>query len=133
VNQLLLHDSPLSSLWVYPERKIVHHFKKTYCYGADLRESLTKGVDAMVRHRATKWLSDNRASSVVPKDDEAWAGTVWFPRVRAAGWTHWAIVQSATLIGQINTKRHAQSLNDMGIHASMFSDPDEALRWLDEA
>ena len=133
MNKIVLLDTPMSTVWVYPERKIIHHYKKAYCYGAELRDSLTKGVDAMVRHKATKWLSDNRASSVVPKDDEEWAGTVWFPRVKGAGWTHWAIVQSATVIGQLNSQRYVKALIDHGINARMFSDPVLALTWLDEA
>jgi hypothetical protein len=48
-----------------------------------------------------------------------------------AGWKHWAIVQPAKLLGQMNIKRISETFAAAGITAQFFSDPDEALKWLE--
>lgn len=126
-------DNALITVWAYPDRRIIHHVMKAYCFGADFREGLTRGVEAMELYRATKWLSDDRANGALPPEDEAWGLEVWFPRARAAGWRHWAVVQPGKIIGQINMERFVKLYAEQGIEARMFSDPDEALRWLEEA
>jgi hypothetical protein len=131
MNQILVADNALISVWVYPERKIIHHAMKAYCHGRILQESLTKGIEAMKLHRATKWLSDDRASGPVPKDDEEWAYKVWFPKAMAIGWKHWAILRPEKVIAQIKYARALKSWPDLGVNTQFFSDPDEAMKWLD--
>jgi hypothetical protein len=131
MNRVSIVDNALISVWAYPERRIIHHMMKAYCFGADLREGLLRGVEAMERYRATKWLSDDRANGALLPDDEVWGVEVWFPRARAAGWEHWAIVQPGKVIGQINMERFVKRYAELGVNARMFSDPDEAFAWLD--
>jgi hypothetical protein len=131
MKRILVLDNPTVVVWVYPERKIVHKVMKAYCYGADYREALDKGLEALELHKGTKWLSDLRAGGPLPKDDEVWSQTVWMARALAVGWKHWSIVQPAKILGQLNVKRAIKTLSEMGINAQMFSDPDEAMRWLD--
>jgi hypothetical protein len=42
-------------------------------------------------------------------------------------------VQPAKIIGQVNMARFVKLYADLGINARMFGDPDEAMKWLDEA
>lgn len=126
-------DSDAISLWVYPGRQIIHHQMKAYCYGDKFREALTRGTEAMERHKATKWLSDDRANGALPVEDTDWAEKTWFPRTKAAGWRHWSVVQPEKVIGQINMARFVKKYAQLGINARMFSDPDEAFQWLDIA
>lgn len=126
-------DSDAISLWVYPGRQIIHHQMKAYCYGDKFREALARGTEAMERHKATKWLSDNRANGALPVEDADWAEKTWFPRTKAAGWRHWSVVQPEKVIGQINMARFVKKYAQLGINARMFSDPDEAFRWLEAA
>lgn len=128
-----LLDTEVISMWIYPERKMIHHVMKAYCFGAEFRGALMIGVAAMEHHGATKWLSDDRANSAVPPDDEEWGMQVWLPRARAAGWRHWAIVQPGKIIGQVNLARRVKQISELGINARMFADPDEAMRWLEAA
>jgi hypothetical protein len=130
MNKLPLIDNALITLWHYPERKMLHHVMKQYCYGSDFRDALTKGTEIMKRYKATKWLSDDRASGPLPKDDEEWAYKVWFPQTVAAGWKHWAVLQPPKVIAQIKYTRATKSWADLGINAQFFSDPDEAMKWL---
>ncbi|HWO17501.1 MAG TPA: hypothetical protein VNO30_01955 [Kofleriaceae bacterium] len=131
MNRIPVVDNSLISVWVYPEQRLIHHQMKRFCFGNDFREALTRGVEAMQQYGATKWLSDDRANSALPPDDGQWGTEVWFPRAKAAGWKHWAIVQPRKILGQTNMDRFARQFGDQGINARMFTDPDEALRWLE--
>lgn len=131
MNKILIADNPFITMWAYPDRKLIHHHMKAYCHGADFRDALLKGLTALRTYKATKWLSDDRANGALPRVDEEWATTSWFPLVLAAGWRHWAIVQPAKVIGRINMARVTRKYNDLGMNVRMFSDPDEAMTWLD--
>jgi hypothetical protein len=133
LNRLLVVDNSLVSVWVYPGRRMIHHHMKAYCHGDAFREALTRGVEAMEQHGATRWLSDDRLNGGVPPDDVHWANTVWLPRSKAAGWTHWGIVQPDKIIGRIHLTRISALYTEHGIVARFFTDPDEAMGWLDAA
>ena len=131
MNKLLVADNELVTVWIYPERKMIHHVMKTYCHGQPLREALGKGVEAMEQYRATKWLSDDRANSALVPEDMEWANKIWFPQTKLAGWKHWSVVQPEKIIGQLNMARFVKMYAELGINARMFDDPDEAMAWLD--
>lgn len=105
----------------------------TFCFGVHFQEALMKGLAAMKQHKATKWLSDNQNNGALPREDEEWADTVWVPAALAAGWKHWALVQPAKVIGLINSKRFVKKMSEIGLNAHLFSDPDEAMKWLEDA
>jgi len=131
MNRILLVDNSLISVWIYPERELIHHQMKAFCFGPEFRDALTRGVEAMERHRAIKWLSDDRANDALSPDDSKWGTDVWFPRAKAAGWRHWALVQPKRILGQVNMARFVKMYAELGINARMFTDPDAALTWLD--
>jgi hypothetical protein len=106
---------------------------KAFCFGDGFRDGLTRGVEAMERYGATKWLSDDRANSALTPDDIAWAADVWFPRAKAAGWKHWGIVRPLKVLGQTNLARVVELYAPHGIVARMFAEPDEAMQWLESA
>jgi hypothetical protein len=130
-DRILVHDSDLLSVWVYPARRLVHHQMKTFCFGKDFRDGLTRGIEAMAQHQATKWLSDDRLNGALPPEDSDWATQEWFPRARAVGWKHWAVVQPTKIIGQVNVARFVKLYAELGIDAQLFGELDEAMRWLD--
>jgi hypothetical protein len=132
MNRLLVHDNDLITVWVYPDRKMLHHHMKSFCYGEALKEALIKGAEALEHYRATKWLSDNRANGAMVPEDAEWTNKVWFPRTRAAGWKHWSIVQPQKILGQMNIARVVKLYAEQGLNARMFDDPAEAETWLDE-
>lgn len=132
MNRILVADNDLITVWVYPDRKMMHHHMKTYCHGEPLREAMMKGVEALEHYRATKWLADDRANGALVPEDVEWANKVWFPRTKAGGWKHWSIVQPQKIIGQVNMARFVKLYAELGINARMFDDPVEAEQWLDE-
>jgi hypothetical protein len=133
MNKISIVDNSLISVWAYPERKMIHHCMKAFCFGDEFREALTRGLEAMQRYQAIKWLSDDRANHALMPDDSEWGAAVWFPQAKAAGWKHWAVVQPAKILGQVNMARFVKLYADQGINARMFADPDEAMTWLDAA
>jgi hypothetical protein len=133
MDKILLVDNSLITVWAYPGKGVIHHQMKVYCHGAEFRDGLSRGVEAMEQYRATKWLSDDRASGALPPEDDAWGVTVWFPRAKAAGWRRWAIVKPAKIIGQVYLDRISRMYAEHGVEARMLADPDEAMRWLAEA
>jgi len=130
-NKISIVDNDMISVWVYPERRIIHHQMKAYCFGERFYQALMRGAEALEQYHATKWLSDNRVTGALPTEDADWTAKNWFPRVKAAGWRHWAVVQPEKVIGQLNMSRFIKRYGELGINARMFSDFDEAYRWLD--
>jgi hypothetical protein len=130
-NKISIVDNDVISLWVYPDRQMIHHQMKTYCYGDKFREALTRGTDAMNQYKATKWLSDDRGNGALLPEDTDWAEKVWFPRTKAIGWQHWSVVKPEKVIGQINLSRFVKKFAQLGINARIFSDLGEAFTWID--
>lgn len=130
MQRVVLCENPKISVWLHPERGIIHHQMHGPCYGAEFRDALSAGTAAMRRHLATKWLSDDRAHVAMSPEDEAWARTTWFPEAQRAGWKHWALVQPVAIVGQMNLKRFTETYAQMGIDVRVFSEPEPALAWL---
>jgi hypothetical protein len=131
MDRIVVFENEKISVWCYPEKGIIHHQMHAVVYREPFREALSAGLDAMILHRATKWLSDDRANTALPPDDEEWATNTWFPQVRAAGWKYWAMVQPIKVVGQMNVARFVKMYSDLGITARIFTDPDEAFAWID--
>jgi len=123
-------DNEHATVWYYPEDKIVHHQFHKFIYGEKFREALTRGAEIVEERGVTKWLSDDRLNSAVPKEDSAWALNNWNQRMRAAGWKYWAVLYPDKKIGQINLGFFIRELSLVGITAEVFDDVDEALNWL---
>jgi hypothetical protein len=128
---ITLLDNESVTVWYHPDKKMIHHVFHTYMHGEAFREALTAGAEAMEKYGADRWLSDDRKNSATPGLDLEWARTVWFELVRKAGWKYWAIVQPEGVIGKLNMKREAEINAQKGVVARLFSDPDEAMAWLE--
>jgi hypothetical protein len=128
----LILENDYAILWYHTESKIIHHQIKKYVYGKELQELLMKGSEVLKARGAKKWLSDDRNNSALTKSDEDWANNTWLPITIKNGWKYWAIVQPEKVIGQLNMKKFAKAHAEKGIIANLFSDPDEAMKWLAE-
>jgi hypothetical protein len=123
-------DNEFATVRVLTEKRIIHHEFKQFIHGSAFREALTAGAELMEKHRATRWLSDDRKNGALPTPDAQWARTVWYPRVLKAGWKRWAVVLPEMLVGQMNMKRFVDDYQKDGIEARLFSDPAAAMTWL---
>ncbi len=119
------------TIWFYPDTRIVHHRFHKFTVGQPLRDALDAGTAALQRFDAHKWLSDDRNLSALPEADVEWGRTEWFPRTIEAGWKAWALVLPQTIVGQMNLKRVAAEYAEHGLTANVFTDPIEALAWLE--
>jgi hypothetical protein len=130
-SSILILDNESATLWIYPDKRMVHHQFHKFMYGKAFREVLDAGAEAMKKYGANKWLSDDRQNSALPTKDVDWANNDWLPRVRAAGWKHWAIVLPDNILGQLNMQKVAQAPAGRGVATKLFSDPNQAMAWLE--
>jgi len=127
----LILDNDYMTLWYYPGKKIVHHQFHKFTYGKALRDGLSAGAALLEEKGAQKWLSDDRKNTGLGKEDMNWTATVWRPRVIKAGWKYWALVLPEKILGQMSMKRIIEEYANTGVTVQIFSDPDEAMRWLE--
>ena len=125
-----LIDNEFLTMWYYPEDKIIHHQFHQFLYGQAFQDALSKGAAMFEKEGGKKWLSDDRKNGAVPPEDQAWAQTNWFPRVKNAGLKYWALVMPEKAIGQMNMQRFVKQYSDQGITVQVFGEPDLALKWL---
>jgi hypothetical protein len=132
MSQILIEQTDFATLWFHPEKKIVHHETHKFTHGEAFRAFLLKGTETMKKNGATKWLSDDRKNPVLKTEDMEWGQTNWFPQTLQAGWKYWAIVQPESAITKMNMDKLIKDYGQAGIIAKYFSDPDEAMKWLEE-
>lgn len=132
MSQTLIEKNDFATLWYHPEKKIVHHEFYKFIYGEVLRAFLLKGTETMKKNGATKWLSDDRKNPVLKSEDMTWGETNWFPQTLQAGWKYWAIVQPEGAIAKMNMDKLIKMYGEAGVTAKYFSNPDEALKWLED-
>ncbi len=118
------------TVWVEPVMQLVWHRIHQVPDSASFRAMLSAGAEAMEKHHATKWLSDDRLNTVVRDDDSQWAETVWKARVIKAGFRYWAIVLPAAAIGKLNMRRYAEMYKKLGVEVRAFGDYDLAREWI---
>jgi hypothetical protein len=124
-------DNEMATMWYYPDKKIVAHHIKKFIYGETFYKFLLTGTELLRKNKAHKWLSDDRNSPVLRKEDTDWGAVNWFPQTKAAGWKYWAIVKPLQTIGEMSMKRILEEYTKAGVTAQVFSDYDEALAWLE--
>jgi hypothetical protein len=129
---MTIMDDENISMWYYPESKILHHQIKRFFCGKPFRDALTKGADCFQKYGAQKWLSDDRATPALAKEDLEWGDKEWFPRVAKLGWKYWAIVAPDKVIGQVMLKKLMDSYLTRGVKAQMFASLEEAKQWLEK-
>lgn len=127
----IIFDNELIWMGFHTDTKIIHH---RYYHGLTshyLREGLNTGVDLLREEGATKWLSDNRQVDAHSPEDTEWINTDWLPRAIEAGWKYWALVVPKETIALMNMSEFVNSFYEMGVWVSVFTDPDEAMHWLE--
>jgi hypothetical protein len=126
-------ESAEAALFYYPRFGIVHHEIRAHLHGEAFRRLLLLGSDVFLRHRATKWLSDDRGNAPLSREDGVWTQDVWLPPVLEAGWKHWAMVPPTSEAGERNIRVFTDMMAALGLSVRVLSDPAEALAWLQAA
>ncbi len=130
--KITVYDSPVVTVWVHPETKIVHSQIHKFVSGKEFQSFLMAGLDALITHKATKWLSDDRSNSVLRKEDVDWGNQNWFPQCVRNGWKYWAIVQPEKVLAHAPMERLVEDYKKYGITSKFFSDATAAMIWLEQ-
>jgi hypothetical protein len=128
---ILAMDNEYCTVRIETEKRMVSHVFKKYIYGDSFRQALSSGAELMEKHKAIKWLSDDRNNAALPKADMDWATGTWFPRVKKAGWKHWAVVLPKMVIGQMNMQAFIDMYAKQGVEVRVFDNPDDARAWIE--
>lgn len=129
-DRIVLLENDHITLWYYPGLKIVRHQMVQAPSSKEFRELLDKGAETLERHRAIKWMSDDRGNTLLRPDDEQWSETEWLPRVLRVGFKYWAIVLPEAAIGKLNMQRLAAHHAKHGILSRIETTPAPAFDWL---
>jgi hypothetical protein len=119
------------TVWYYSDKKIIHHQMHQFAYGDNFRDGLVAGLETLKKYGANKWLSDDRKNPVLRKEDIEWSQAHWTVPMIQAGWKYWAIVQPEKAIAKMNMEKLAKFYEDKGVKVEFFTDPDNALKWLE--
>ncbi len=130
MDTITLYDDDQVTVWYRPNGKIIHHQMHKYTYGKSFRDALMAGADAMQKYGANKWLSDDRNNPVVKPEDIEWGNKFWQPKILAAGWKFWAIVQPEQYLAQLRMIKLADQYSKLGVTVHLFTDPEDAMEWL---
>jgi hypothetical protein len=131
MSDITVIDNEYATLVYHSDAKIVHHTFHKPISGEKFREVLNTGLELFKQHRAGKWLSDDRGNSVLSEEDGTWGMTNWFPRVFEAGWKFWALVVPDDIQARLNLKQFIDTYFERGLRIMIFTDPDEAMKWLE--
>lgn len=124
-------DNEFVSVWVYPEKGIIRHKFHKFIFGDKFRDGLMDAADAFEKYHCVKWLSDDRNNSAILPEDTEWAQNHWEPRIMKAGWKYWALILPEKVVGQMNMNRLVKRYSDLGVNVKVFSEPTEAMHWLE--
>jgi hypothetical protein len=124
-------DNEYVTLWYHPDKRIVHHYIKKFIFGEPFHEFLLTGTELIYKNRAKKWLSNDLNCPVLSKEDIDWGDVNWFPKTVKAGWKYWAIVRPKKVLGQMGVEKLVEKYSKAGIVAQFFTDPDDAMKWLE--
>lgn len=126
---MILYESDNARIeWMESERIIFKKFSG-FIKADELREAFNVGYDQLKKAGGKKWMSDNRDLTVYKRDDIDWINGDWFPRMKRAGWKYWALVEPQSPIGAM-TMKNFKYFTDEGIVVKIFSDAEDALKWL---
>ncbi len=124
-------DNEYATLIYHTDKKIVHHTFHQKVSGEEFQNILKSGVECLEKYSATKWLSDDRLNSELSAEDTNWATHHWFKLAQDAGWKSWALVVPHDIFARLNLIEHVNHYSRRGIRVMVFTNPDEALSWLD--
>ncbi len=128
--KITLLDDANVTLYCHPEFGIIHHIIHKFVRGESFRTLMTKGADAFIEHKCTKWLSDDRSSAILTPEDVEWGQAHWENRILEKGWKYWALVMPQKMAGQIQTKELIERYAGKGVTVRTFPTSEEGFAWL---
>jgi hypothetical protein len=130
MEKIIILKNEYATLWYYPEEKIIHHEFHKLIFGENFRNILSKGADVFIEKGCTKWLSDDRKTLALRKEDIDWSNPNWRPRIIDAGWKYWAILMPEKNAGKVNFQCIIDMFSMESISIKIFKNNKKALNWL---
>lgn len=125
------HDTDHATIYFHERTGIVHAVFTPQVGGAGLRDALNAGVELLRQRGANKWLSDNRQVPPLSDADTEWINNTWIHNAVNAGWKYWALVVPSDVKAQMNLNDIVQQFYSMDVRIMVFTDPNEAMDWLE--
>ena len=126
----VIRQDEYATLWYHPGPKVIHHKIHRFVPAGIFQEILTAGAVILEQDRASKWLSDDSANTVVRSADLDWARSTWGPRVVKAGLKYWGIVPPRQTIAQMQTDQIVSEGRSLGLTIRTFANDAAARAWL---
>ncbi len=131
MDDIVILSNEYATLVYHEDKKVVHHSFLKPVGGQEFQNILKSGVEYLEKSSATKWLSDDRLNSELSTEDTKWATKEWFQMAQNAGWKSWALVVPHDIFARLNLIEHVNHYSKRGIRVMVFTNPDEAIAWLD--
>ena len=101
---------------------------KGFAKGEEFKQGLNKGLELVKLKRAKKWLGDTSKMSAIPKEDQEWVNTQWFPALMATGLTSMAVILPASAIAKMSVSSIVSKFG--GLEVQNFGTVSEGESWL---
>lgn len=98
--------------------------------GKPMEDIFNGGVRLLLQHRGSRWVSDNSLLKPYPPESIDWINNNWFPRVKAAGWKYWAIVEPVSVVGAMSMRNFKDHYAQQGIELHVVRSVEEGLDWI---
>lgn len=129
---ITLVDNEYISVQYLSDKRIIYHTVHKPVSGQMFRDALLVGTAALIKYKASKWLSDDRKNGQVSREDAEWGVAVWNAQTIAAGWKYWAVVVPPAVADAGSLMPIIEALYELGLTMMVFTDLESAIAWLDE-
>jgi hypothetical protein len=131
MSRIPIFESEFITVEYLSDKKIISHVIHKPVGGQHFRDALNAGTDALIERGACKWLSDDRKNGPLSPEDAEWGFNIWNARTIKGGWKYWAVIVPPDVVAAGSLIPTINDLFEMGLRMMVFSDPAEAMAWLD--
>ena len=131
MSPITIVDNDYITVQYLPDKKFIFHTVHKPIADQPLKDALNAGTDALIKYKATKWLSDDRKNGPLSQEILDWGNNDWDPRTIAGGWKYWANVVPVEVASAGTLAPVMEALYELGLRMMVFTDVDKAIEWLD--
>ena len=124
-------DNEYITLQYLPDKKTIYHVIHKPIPHEPLVEALNAGTEALIKYKASKWLSDDRKNGPLAPESQQFGFTDWGPRTIKAGWKYWANVVPEALVAAGALAPVMAAYFEIGLRMQVFTSVEAATEWLD--
>ena len=133
MSEIKIVDNEYITMEYHPDGKMIYHTihkpigtEQTQL----LMDALDVGTATLGQHKVLKWLSDDRLNGPLSHEFLNWSLGNWCPRTIDSGWKYWANVVPYELVAAGTLMPVMNSLHELGLKMQVFTNVEEALKWL---